>query len=235
MPNFARRTLLACGLSLIALAGASHAQALPPTIKLVVPYPPGGSADTLARLIAQPLQEQLKATVVVDNRPGAGGRIAASQVKRSPADGSVILIAPNALTTIQSLVYAGQLDYKRDGRLHSAVAPVELSDRPRGAGHQPLQDSTRTRGGDEGLEGRELRDLGRRRSGALRRAGIRQDDRHRVDARGLQGRCTAGHRSDRRPSAGGNRRAGRPDRAPARRQDPRARHLQRPALFAGTG
>ncbi|MBB3182160.1 tripartite tricarboxylate transporter substrate binding protein [Variovorax sp. Sphag1AA] len=112
MPNFARRTLLACGLSLIAVAGASHAQTLPPTIKLIVPYPPGGSVDTLARLIAQPLQEQLKTTVVVDNKPGAGGRISASQLKRSPADGSVILIAPNALTTIQSLVYAGQLDYK---------------------------------------------------------------------------------------------------------------------------
>ena len=112
MPNFARRTLLACGLSLIALASASHAQTLPPMIKLVVPYPPGGSVDTLARLIAQPLQEQLKTTVVVDNKPGAGGRISASQLKRSPPDGSVILIAPNALTTIQSLVYAGQLDYK---------------------------------------------------------------------------------------------------------------------------
>jgi len=112
MPNFARRTLLACGLSLAALAGTSYAQTLPPTIKLVVPYPPGGSVDTLARLIAQPLQEQLKTTVVVDNKPGAGGRISASQLKRSPPDGSVILIAPNALTTIQSLVYAGQLDYK---------------------------------------------------------------------------------------------------------------------------
>ena len=112
MPNFARRTLLACALSLVALAGASHAQTLPPMIKLVVPYPPGGSVDTLARLIAQPMQEKLKTTVVVDNKPGAGGRISASQLKRSPADGSVILIAPNALTTIQSLVYAGQLDYK---------------------------------------------------------------------------------------------------------------------------
>ena len=112
MPNFARRALLACGLSLGALAGASYAQTLPPMIKLVVPYPAGGSVDSLARLIAQPLQEQLKTTVVVDNKPGAGGRISASQLKRSPADGSVILIAPNALTTIQSLVYEGQLDYK---------------------------------------------------------------------------------------------------------------------------
>lgn len=84
---------------------------VPPMIKLVVPYPAGGSVDTMARLLQQPLQDQLKTTVVVDNRPGAGGRIAASQVKREPADGSVILIAPNALTTIQSLVYAGKIDY----------------------------------------------------------------------------------------------------------------------------
>lgn len=83
----------------------------PALIKLVVPYPPGGSVDTMARLLQQSLQEQLKTVVVVDNRPGAGGRIAASQMKREAADGSVILIAPNALTTIQSLVYAGKIDY----------------------------------------------------------------------------------------------------------------------------
>lgn len=65
----------------------------------------------MARALQQPLSEQLKTAVVVDNRPGAGGRIAASQVKREAADGSTILIAPNALTTIQSLVYAGKLDY----------------------------------------------------------------------------------------------------------------------------
>lgn len=86
----------------------------PSTIKLVVPYPPGGSVDTLARLIQPPLQEQLKATVIVENRPGAGGRIAAGQVRREPADGSIVLVAPNALTTIQSLVYAGRLDYTMD-------------------------------------------------------------------------------------------------------------------------
>lgn len=91
---------------------ATHAEtAMPATIKLVVPYPPGGSVDTVARYLQQPLQEALKTTVIVDNRPGAGGRIAASQVKREPADGSVVLIAPNALTTIQSLVYAAKIDY----------------------------------------------------------------------------------------------------------------------------
>lgn len=111
MSKFTRRALLLSGLAAASIASTARAQ-VPPLIKLVVPYPPGGSVDTLARLIQQPLQEQLKTTVVVENRPGAGGRIAASQVKREAANGSVILIAPNALTTIQSLVYADKLDYK---------------------------------------------------------------------------------------------------------------------------
>ena len=84
---------------------------MPQLVRLIVPYPPGGSVDLTARMLQQPLQAQLKTTVVVENRPGAGGRIAASQAKREAADGSFILIAPNALTTIQSLVYAGKLDY----------------------------------------------------------------------------------------------------------------------------
>jgi len=92
------------------LFNVAHAQSSS-IVRLVVPYPAGGSADILARILQQPLQEQLKATVVVENRPGAGGRIAASQMKREPADGTVILLAPNALSTIASLVYADQLDY----------------------------------------------------------------------------------------------------------------------------
>lgn len=109
MHMLARRTAIITALT--AAFAVQAETALPPTIKLVVPYPPGGSVDTVARYIQQPLQEILKSVVIVDNRPGAGGRIAASQVKRDPADGSVVLIAPNALTTIQSLVYAGKIDY----------------------------------------------------------------------------------------------------------------------------
>lgn len=101
-------TALSCWLS----APALHAQpVLPATIKLVVGYPPGGSTDTLARLLGQGLQEQLKVPVIVDNRPGAGGRIAAAQLKKAPADGSEVMVAPNALTTVQSLVYADKLPY----------------------------------------------------------------------------------------------------------------------------
>lgn len=110
MSALTRRSTIA--LALAAASFSLHAQSpMPPVVKLVVPYPPGGSVDTLARFVQQPMQELLGTTVVVENRPGAGGRIAASQLKREPADGGFILIAPNALTTIQSLVYAGKLDY----------------------------------------------------------------------------------------------------------------------------
>lgn len=109
MSYLPRRSILFAGLAAAFSAGA---QTTPTLIKLLVPYPPGGSVDVMARLLQQPLQEQLKTTVVVDNRPGAGGRIAASHFKREAADGSAILIAPNALTTIQSLVYTGRLDYR---------------------------------------------------------------------------------------------------------------------------
>lgn len=127
----------------IAATGA-HAQSSSIT-RLVVPYPAGGSVDTLARLLQQPLQEQLKTTVVVDNRPGAGGRIAAALVKREPADGTVILLAPNALTTIASLVYANQLDYSMDD-----FAPVsKLASYPFALsvpGNSPLRNASDFRG-----------------------------------------------------------------------------------------
>ncbi|WP_185738269.1 Bug family tripartite tricarboxylate transporter substrate binding protein [Variovorax beijingensis] len=108
-----RLQLLAPILAALAVVfSVSPAQSqVPPTIKLVVGYPPGGSVDTLARLLGQALQDSLKTTVVVDNRPGAGGRLAAAQFKRAATDGSEIMIAPNALTTVQSLVYADKLGY----------------------------------------------------------------------------------------------------------------------------
>ncbi|TDF64979.1 tripartite tricarboxylate transporter substrate-binding protein [Cupriavidus sp. L7L] len=85
---------------------------LPPVIRLVVGYPPGGSVDYLARSLAEPMQKLLQTTVIVENRPGAGGRVAAAYIKTAPTDGSVVLVAPNALTTLQSLIYADTLPYK---------------------------------------------------------------------------------------------------------------------------
>ena len=97
--SIARRRLVgsAC-LATLALAAplAAVAQAAwQPTkpIKLVVPYPPGGSSDIIARAISQPLSDALKQSVIVENRAGGGGRIGAQAVKAAPPDGSTLLLA----------------------------------------------------------------------------------------------------------------------------------------------
>lgn len=75
-------------------------------LRLVVGFPPGDSADVLARLLAQPLGELLKRPVVVDNRSGAGGLLAAQAVKNAPADGNTVMLAPSGLFTIYPHTYA---------------------------------------------------------------------------------------------------------------------------------
>jgi tripartite-type tricarboxylate transporter receptor subunit TctC len=82
-------------LALAALTGApAHADTWPDKpVTLLVPFPPGGSTDSVARAIAPKLQEKLGQTFVVDNKPGATGTIGAGQVKRAPADGYTLLVS----------------------------------------------------------------------------------------------------------------------------------------------
>jgi tripartite-type tricarboxylate transporter receptor subunit TctC len=90
-----RRAILlaAAGSTLGAFAGAARAETYPARpIKLVVPFPPGGSVDTVARTLQPQLQAQLNQPVVIDNRPGANSVLGAQAVKRSPADGYTILL-----------------------------------------------------------------------------------------------------------------------------------------------
>jgi len=78
-------------------------------LKIVVGFPPGGSADTLARLIAEGLRDRYD-PVVVENRPGAGGRIALSQVKRADPDGQTVIVLPSGPMVLFPHVYR-KLDY----------------------------------------------------------------------------------------------------------------------------
>ena len=72
--------------------GAAGAQDFPKSIRIVVPFPAGGTTDILARFVAQSLGEKLGVTTIVENRAGASGTIGSEYVARSPADGSVLLL-----------------------------------------------------------------------------------------------------------------------------------------------
>lgn len=85
--------LIACGLGLALVAGA-QAQAWPnKPVTLVVPFPPGGSTDMIARTLGAKLQEKLGATFVVDNKPGAGGTLGAAAARRAAPDGYTLLVS----------------------------------------------------------------------------------------------------------------------------------------------
>lgn len=79
------------------------------TIRMVVPYPPGGATDAMSRLAAQKIQERLGATVVVENRSGANGQVGSQAVLQAPADGYTILgsasIHPMARHVMRSVPY----------------------------------------------------------------------------------------------------------------------------------
>jgi tripartite-type tricarboxylate transporter receptor subunit TctC len=94
---------LALGLSL--LAAAASAQVDRP-VRILVGFAAGGSADIAARLLAERMQPELKQTVVVDNKPGAGGRIAAEMLKNAPPDGSTIMLAPIVVPVLAPLVFS---------------------------------------------------------------------------------------------------------------------------------
>jgi tripartite-type tricarboxylate transporter receptor subunit TctC len=74
-------------------------------LRLVVPFPAGGSSDSLARVAGLALMDQLHQTVVIDNRGGAGGNIAADAVARAPADGYTILLAGQGILAINKPLY----------------------------------------------------------------------------------------------------------------------------------
>lgn len=121
--NFSRRKALmtATGLATAGLwSTAAQAQAWPGRpIKLVVPYPPGGLIDNMARLVSPRLAQELGQPIVIENRPGAGGNLGASEVARAPADGYTLLMASPPLT-ISPALYA-TMPYKPE-----QIIPVGL-------------------------------------------------------------------------------------------------------------
>jgi tripartite-type tricarboxylate transporter receptor subunit TctC len=93
-------------LLLILLSGTLHAQEWPTkTVRIVVPFPPGGSADLLPRIVGEKLSERWGQPVIIDNRPGAAGNIGAEVVFRSEPDGYTLMSAPPPPLVINRLLY----------------------------------------------------------------------------------------------------------------------------------
>lgn len=105
-PHAARRAAgVVCALTALLLSLAVPATALAQAawparpITLVVPFPPGGSADTIGRLIGKRLSDELGQPVVIDNRPGAGTAVGAGYVAKAPADGYTLLVSSGSTFT----------------------------------------------------------------------------------------------------------------------------------------
>ncbi|NML43602.1 tripartite tricarboxylate transporter substrate binding protein [Ramlibacter sp. G-1-2-2] len=109
-----KKTLL--GLCLAAAATLSAAAGYPEkTVTIVVPFPPGGSTDAIARVVAQKAQEKLGQSFIIDNRAGATGTIGAAFVKRAPADGYTLLVSSLGPFVIAPHLYKGvQYDALKD-------------------------------------------------------------------------------------------------------------------------
>ena len=102
--NLNRRTVLGA-LSLAALPAARAQEWPSKPIRLVVPYPPGGSSDIIARSISNVMSDSLKQSVIVDNKPGANGNLGADFVAKSAPDGYTLLLCDVGALAISPSVY----------------------------------------------------------------------------------------------------------------------------------
>jgi tripartite-type tricarboxylate transporter receptor subunit TctC len=111
MPRITRRAALAAAL---ALPVAARAQTFTRPVRIIVPFGAGGVADLTARAVAQAIQPLLGQPVVVENRPGAGGIVAAQALMQAPADGHTLMVASNGTAISASLFRTMPLDPLRD-------------------------------------------------------------------------------------------------------------------------
>jgi tripartite-type tricarboxylate transporter receptor subunit TctC len=118
-----RRTLLRAPLALLGAAPALRAQPAPfpsKPIRIVVGFPPGNTLDTVSRVVAEALRAKLGQPVIVENKPGANGTIAAGDVLRSPPDGHTLLATNSSGMTVNPQLY------KKLGYQLADFAPVSM-------------------------------------------------------------------------------------------------------------
>jgi tripartite-type tricarboxylate transporter receptor subunit TctC len=124
--HFLRATLAA--LALAAASTAGFAQTWPSRpVRMVIPFPPGGTLDTIGRLLAQKLGEQTGQTFIVENRAGGNGIIGADLVSKAPADGYTLLFSASTFTTAPMTMKAVPYEVVKDFTPVALVAKAPLS------------------------------------------------------------------------------------------------------------
>ena len=118
--HFTRPLTGAAALTALGLPLAARAQNSLELAKILVGFPAGGTTDALSRRLADKLRAGYANNVVVENKPGAGGQIAVTTLRDSPADGSVMLLTPSSILSIYPFTYP-KLPYKLED-----VAPVSV-------------------------------------------------------------------------------------------------------------
>ena len=120
------RTLIAT--ALLGVSAASMAQAWPGrSVKLIIPFPPGGTLDAVGRMLAQKLTEQTGQSFFVENKPGGQGMIGGDAVAKAPADGYTLLFNASTFTTAPMTVKSAPYDVTRDFVPVALVAKAPLS------------------------------------------------------------------------------------------------------------
>ena len=121
LPRKTFLNLVAGAVALQGVSGAARAEVYPSRpVHIIVPVPPGGALDIIARLMGQWLSDHLGQTFVIENRPGAGTNIGIDAVAHSPADGYTLLLIPQSVTTNATLFQHLNFDFIRD------IVPVAM-------------------------------------------------------------------------------------------------------------
>ena len=140
----------ACLLGALPSAGWSDSYPSKP-IRFVVPFPTGNAGDLMARMLAEKLTASMKQSIIVDNRPGAGGNIGAEYAAKSPPDGYTVLIAASGIVTANQYLYKLNFDPQKDFTpvtlLYSGAPVLVVSPKVKEATLKDLIDAARRQPG----------------------------------------------------------------------------------------